>query len=98
MSRPLQRPIILARWRSRLAACIRPVNRCCTAVEGPEVADCVRRIPRLKGPEGTTTAARLWLGPLQERPEEIVSVAAPPGRLATLMLVAIGRGFIRCAS
>src|SRR5579863_1162324 len=46
MSSPLNDPTKLERWRSRLAACIRLVNRCCAAVEGLRVQSALKRIPR----------------------------------------------------
>src|ERR1700733_8664907 len=51
----VERPIKLERWRSRLTACIRPVNRCCTAVVGLRVETALSEFRALARSERTTT-------------------------------------------
>src|SRR5271170_40171 len=81
MSRPLSDLIKLERWRSRLTACIRPVNRCCTAVVGPRVADCVKRNPRASAVRADHDGLNAGWIPRYWCPEEIVSVVTAPERV-----------------
>src|SRR5277367_6473189 len=102
MSHPLSDPIKLERWRTRLAACIRPVNRRASPpVEGPRAAQPVAGEFRARADHDGLNAA--WT-PRYRRPEEIVLAVAPPGRLGgayagdwtgvhSMRIVMVGAGY-----